>query len=196
MDIIKIRDEMMSRRWLLIAIMLFGGFLVFTGLFRGILESRQVQVEYIENDEEIFEDKIIVDVEGGVINPGVYELSSGSRIKDAIVAAGGISSDANRETFVKLFNLAQLLKDGQKIYVPLASESNTGVGYDEHKNADRVININEASEQELDTLEGIGPARAMAIIQGRPYSEVDELVGKGVLSSSILEKIRLKIIVY
>ncbi len=192
----KLIDEVISRKWILIASMSIGALLIITGLFRGILESRQVQVEYLSNDEEVSKEKIFVDVGGGVENPGVYELISGSRMKDALMAAGGLSSAADRELIAKMFNLAQVLKDGQKIYVPIIGKSDTALGYAGLENTKGIININTASEKELDTLEGIGPTRAKAIIDNRPYSSVDELVEKKVISGSILEKIREEISAY
>ena len=192
----KLIDEVISRKWILIASMSIGALLIITGLFRGILESRQVQVEYLSNDEEVSKEKIFVDVGGGVENPGVYELISGSRMKDALMAAGGLSSAADRELIAKMFNLAQVLKDGQKIYVPIIGNSDTALGYVGHENTKGIININTASEKELDTLEGIGPTRAKAIIDNRPYLSVDELVEKKVISGSILEKIREEISAY
>ena len=192
----KLIDEVISRKWILIASMSIGALLIITGLFRGILESRQVQVEYLSNDEEVSKEKIFVDVGGGVENPGVYELISGSRMKDALMAAGGLSSAADRELIAKMFNLAQVLKDGQKIYVPIIGKSDTALGYAGLENTKGIININTASEKELDTLEGIGPTRAKAIIDNRPYLSVDELVEKKVISGSILEKIREEISAY
>ena len=170
--------------------------LITTGLFRGILESRQVQIEYIENNEEIVAEKIVVDIGGGVEMAGVYELSKGSRIKDVLAVAGGLSAMADREYIAKYMNLAETVKDGQKIYVPVLGESTTQAGYADPEKGGKMVNINTATELELDTLEGIGPTRARAIIEGRPYSKTDELIEKKILTKTIFEKIKDRITIY
>jgi len=187
------------RKRLMEGAVLIGAVFIFVGLFRGIKESSQVQVEYIKNEETMSGEKgetILVDVEGGVEIPGVYEIRDGSRMKDALLAAGGLSGSADREIIAKAINLAQPVRDGQKIYVPIQGDSGTGVGYSEIKNEGGMININSATESELDTLTGIGSVRAKAIIDNRPYVKVDDLVEKGVLTKSILEGIRESITVY
>ena len=188
--------ELLARKWLLILGILFGAVLIITGLFRGITESRQVQIEYIENSEEIVAEKIVVDVGGGVEREGVYELSKGSRIKDVLAVAGGLSARADREYMAKYMNLAEIVKDGQKIYVPVLGESTTRAGYADPEKGGKMVNINTATELELDTLEGIGPTRARAIIEGRPYSKMDELIEKKILTKTIFEKIKDRITTY
>lgn len=193
----KLKILIRQKRFLL-AVMVIGGVLVFTGLFRGIRESSQVQIEYLSVGEDSFEGspaKIIVDVEGAVVSPGVYELDKGSRIKDALVAAGGLSDAADRTAVSRMINLAEELKDAQKIYFPNA-DSNTGVGYGEASYGSKLINVNTASVSELDTLWGIGEARAQAIIDGRPYGSLDELVSKKLVSQSVLDKNEGKMTVY
>ena len=87
----------------LFCIVLIGAIVASVSFFRGILMDRNVQVEYLSegnltNDEAIL--NIFVDIEGGVLHPGVYELPSGSRVKDVLVRAGGLSETADR-FFVK-----------------------------------------------------------------------------------------------
>ncbi|HEX9007965.1 MAG TPA: ComEA family DNA-binding protein [Patescibacteria group bacterium] len=166
------------------------------GLFRGIVGGGQVQMEYLENGTANSEDKIVVDVGGAVEKPGVYELFSQSRVKDVLVAAGGLSSEADRTYVEKNINLAEILKDGEKIYFPKINESQAVLGYSEANTEVKKININLATESELDTLQGIGSARAKEIVKNRPYKNVDELVQKGVLSKAVLEKIRSSLVAY
>lgn len=92
---------------------------------------------------------------GQVMNPGVYRLEHGSRVTDAIEAAGGVTKSA----FVDNLNLAEQISDGQRIYVPGTDEIS------EYK--DSRININTATKQELMTLPGIGQSRAEDIISYR-----------------------------
>lgn len=98
---------------------------------------------------------ITVYVSGAVQAPGVYSLPAGSRVEDAVLAAGGFASGAEGDKI----NLATLLQDGQQIDVP-------GVVTHSHVNAGR-ININTATVDELDTLPSIGPTTAQAIVDYR-----------------------------
>jgi competence protein ComEA len=99
--------------------------------------------------------KITVYVSGAVATPGVYVLPEGSRVDNAIQAAGGFITGSEKERV----NLAALIIDGEQIDVPGISTTN-------HINAGRV-NINSASVSELDALPGIGPSTAQAIIDYR-----------------------------
>jgi competence protein ComEA len=98
---------------------------------------------------------VTVYVSGAVATPGVYSLPEGSRVDDAVQAAGGFAIGAEQD----LINLATLLEDGQQIDVP-------GVVSTNHVNAGRV-NINTATVSELDALPGIGPTTAQAIVDYR-----------------------------
>jgi len=99
--------------------------------------------------------KLTVYVSGAVATPGVYVLPEGSRVDNAIQAAGGFITGSEKERL----NLAALIIDGEQIDVPGLSSSN-------HINAGRV-NINTASVSELDALPGIGPSTAQAIVDYR-----------------------------
>ncbi len=111
---------------------------------------------------------IMVDVKGAVQHPGVYSLSEGDRLIDAIHAAGGYLSDADS----RMLNHALKLTDEFVVYVPSVGEEpidiiqTETVGTSAGQNGARV-NINTADEQELMTIPGVGPAKATAIIQYR-----------------------------
>jgi len=98
---------------------------------------------------------LTVYVTGAVQSPGVYKLPEGSRIADAVNAAGGMAPGAEQEGI----NLAATLNDGDQINVP-------GIVNTSHVNAGRV-NINTATLEELDSLPGIGPTTAQSIIDYR-----------------------------
>lgn len=110
---------------------------------------------------------VVVDVGGAVKDPGVVELEVGSRVIDAIEAAGGLSEDADCETI----NQAEVLQDAQKVYVPHEGESQTaatsGATASHPSATSSLVNINTADVSELDALPGIGPATAQAIIDDR-----------------------------
>lgn len=143
--------------------------------------------------------QIVVDVEGEVIKPGVYNLSSDSRLQDALVSAGGMSATADREWVSKNLNLALKIKDGMKIYVPplrQGSAGQAGILGGETSNQSSLININLASMGELDGLPGVGPVTAQKIIDNRPYGAIEELLEKKIVSASVFEKIKEKITAY
>lgn len=145
-------------------------------------EYEQIDYAYVEEDitsnESIAEkSKIRIHIIGCVVNEGVFELEEGSRILDAIDAAGGETADAD----LSKINLAFKISDGQKINVPsINDEENLTNEYVSAKSGDNVIiednsnkgesdmvNINQANQTELETLPGIGPSTALKIIEHR-----------------------------
>ena len=132
--------------------------------------------------------EIVVDVAGAVEKPGLYRLPREARGNDALVAAGGFSADADRNWVEKYINLAQLLSDGIKLYIPTVSEDLSAETLGSNNPADaggavigyqtQTINVNTASLAELDSLWGIGEKRAQAIIDNRPYGNLSELTSK------------------
>lgn len=141
---------------------------------------------------------ISVDVSGAVNAPGVYQLKDGSRIEDAVGAAGGFAEVANQEYISKYLNMAQKLSDGSKVYVPVTGENSlpSGVGSVAGTSINTKVNINTATQAELEALPGIGPVTASKIISDRPYQEVEELLNKKVVGNSVFEKIKGSIAVY
>ena len=155
--------------------------------------------------------KIFVDVSGAVKKPNVYEISFGARLKDVVDKAGGLSDEADTVFFNRNFNLARIITDQEKIYVPSIVEINngiftqnqrvldytspgilsgTGVGNNAPTTTDNEININSATIEELDQLPGIGKITAQKIIQNRPYSTMEELLTKKVVNKGVYEKIK------
>lgn len=130
---------------------------------------------------------VLVHVAGAVRGPGVYELVAAARVHDAIEAAGGPSADADLDGL----NLAATVADGQRVYVPVAGEvdpaSVPAGGVDAMAEgptagppgAGEPVDLNAATAAELETLPGIGPATAAAIVDDRdrhgPFASVDEL---------------------
>lgn len=133
-------------------------------------------------------EKVMVDVSGEVVNPGVYELTEGERIKDALVAAGGMDDEADREFVEKTINMADKVKDGQKIYIPPMGGVVNPQGVS--------VNVNKASLSELDGLWGVGAARAQTIIDLRPYAKLEELVSKGAMPKNVYDRNVAKMSVY
>ena len=133
-----------------------------------------------EKDENIKDKEIniVVHVSGAVVNEGIVELKEGSRITDAIEKAGGLKEDA----CIKDINLAEILEDGIKISIPTVDEYNkneeninevkaNNIGQNNSKTISKKknikININTATQSELETLPGIGSSIALKIINYR-----------------------------
>ena len=134
---------------------------------------------------------LVVFVSGGVHSPGMYEVPAGARVGDALDRAGGLLADADPA----LVNQAEPLFDGAQVHVPLpqspgaeaastsgapstglsGQSSSTAAGASSNTSGGGLINVNTASLELLDTLPGIGPAKAAAIIAERPFNTVEEL---------------------
>lgn len=149
--------------------------------------------------------KVTIDVGGEVIKPGVYTLDKDSRVNDALVMAGGLAVNADREWVEKNLNKAEKLVDGQKIFIPnqveseklkampagrqVESEEILGVSTD-----NKIIRINSATLEQLDTLSGVGPAIAQRIIDYRTknggFKNVEELKLVSGIGDKLFEKIK------
>lgn len=122
---------------------------------------------------------VTVHVAGAVVAPGVYELAGGARVHDAVVAAGGTTDAADGD----LLNLAAVVADGGKVYVPRVGEEVPPAAGEPAAAAGTSpagpIDVNVATADELDALPGIGPATATAIVVERerngPFLVVDDL---------------------
>lgn len=163
------------------------------------VRPREAVVEIVEEGEHGEPQSIYVDVAGAVERPGVYTLASGSRVGEALAAAGGLSAQADRNYVTRYLNLAEKVADGAKIYVPLIGESESSANQqisESVSHGEGKVNINTASVSELDSLWGIGEARAQAIVDNRPYSSVEELESKAGIPSNVYEVIKERVGVY
>ena len=193
-------EEFLSKHKITVGIGLIGVLLIgLGGLTYFKMLQPQEKIEIISG-EETSGNSIFCDIAGGVEKPGMYELASGSRVENLLIASGGLSGEADREWVERNLNRAQKLVDGTKIYVPLVSQ--TAESEDQNSgevsglNVTSKVNINAASASELDTLWGIGTVRAQDIIDNRPYQSVEELETKKIIPSNVYEKIKDQISVY
>lgn len=187
-----------------ISIFLVGLSLFLVGL---LIFSKNVfkndSIEIIENDianEELSNNRlIIVEISGSVNSPGVYEFDENSRINDLIQKAGGFSDDANIDWIEKFVNKAAKLIDGQKIYIPNNDEqteslsANFSSSFDNSESSvlgtqTKAVNINTATQSQLEELWGIGPVTAQNIIEQRPYSSIEELLTKKIIKQNVFDR--------
>lgn len=141
---------------------------------------------------------IKVDIQGAVKKPGIYQLELGQRIADLVASASGFTKDADPAYLAKNLNLATELKDQDKIYIPFleerqSTEKNSSVsteGTEQSAEGYNLISINQADAKALQTLSGIGEVKAQAIIDNRPYSNLDDLVDKKIISENLLNNLR------
>ncbi len=151
------------------------------------------------------DNKVVIDIAGQVMRPGVFSLKKGSRVNDVLIAAGGLAALADREWVEVNLNRAEILRDGQKIVIP-SKNSNKPITNNQANSNNQIqnnkqilgastglISINNASVEELDKLPGIGPAIAQRIIDYRDkmggFKDINEIK----LVSGIGEKLYAQI---
>lgn len=155
------------------------------------------------NEKDLEKEKIIIHVIGEVQNTGIVELEEGARISDIIEAAGGSTENAD----LSKVNLAYEVEDGQKVYIPsildkeveqyVTAESGDGVIGEETNN--KLVNINTATQTELETLSGIGPSTALKIIKYREengkFKNIEDIQNVPGIGDSKFENIKESICV-
>ena len=159
------------------------------------LLSEAASTKATDTSVSLSQKAITVDIEGSVIKPGIYQLPATSRVQDVLIAAGGLSENADRGVIAKSLNLASPVSDGAKIYIPTHGEQVIVGGTQEVAgSATKIVNINQASLDELDGLPGIGQTTAQKIIANRPYQNTQELVQKKSIGEKEFEKIKDSIV--
>ncbi len=140
---------------------------------------------------------IYVHVCGSVVAPGVYEFTAGARVIDAITKASGFCSGAAEDAI----NQAQLIVDGQRLYIPSHEEIEAGTVTvdpmsmaDSNQEQDGMINLNHASKQELMTLPGIGESKADSIISYREehngFESIEDIKKITGIKEAIFQKVK------
>jgi competence protein ComEA len=136
---------------------------------------------------------IVVHITGAVPRPGVYALPRGARVQDAISAAGGFLADAEKSGI----NLARLLEDGEQIDIPYVEGASIVIptpGVEVVTTNTELININTASQVELETLPGIGPTTAQKIIEYREanglFARTEDIINVSGIGPGTYERIK------
>ena len=205
---------------IIISGMIYGIFNYFTqnknkenleNISQDIIINNQTENTTEENNNQ---EKIVIHITGAICNEGIYELEENSRIADAVKMAGGLKEDAD----LKQINLAYVLEDGMKVNIPSSIElkNNPNFEYitmssgdeknDSNKNATTVdtksesafkvsnVNINTATQTELETLPGIGPSTALKIINYRKekgkFNKIEDIKNVNGIGENKYEEIK------
>jgi competence protein ComEA len=191
-------EKLLRRYWLPLSLALIGLIFFAYGLiYLFSLDSQENEIRFETNsqsNQDFSQKTIIVDIEGEVVKPGVYKLRENAIVQDGLIAAGGMSKFADRDWVAKNLNLALKLADGQKVYIPKIGETEKVLSSTTTSNSPALININQASEKELDSLPGIGLVTAAKIINARPYSAIEDLINKKIVTSKVYSQIKDKIV--
>ena len=148
--------------------------------------------------------QIVVDVTGAVATPGLYHLGTGARVGDAIDAAGGFGPRVDADRVAAELNLAATLSDGDQVRVPSRDDPSIGPGGGAGSGGSggsggkggsggTLVNLNTATQAELEALPGIGPVTAGKILAARveaPFRSVDELRERGLVGEKTFEDIK------
>ncbi len=178
-----------------VVVILFGAYLIITQPEKGneTLEKPPwiEQDEGEEGEESEIDIHIVVDVKGAVSVPGVYELKNGSRIHEVIHLAGGFLDEADRDSV----NLALRVSDEMVVYVPYEGEEQEINLFVQNEDASSgVVNLNTATESELQALQGVGPAKAAAIIQYREenghFNTIEEITNVSGIGDKSFESLK------
>lgn len=166
------------------------------GDFASLVEGGEEVVLDMDQEDELLPEEtetwIMVDIKGFVTYPGVYEVLADSRIQDVVELAGGLSPEANPLTF----NLAQKVRDEMVIYIggPDDPEVTSQAFETSEEGESLVVNLNEASKEELMQLNSIGPAKADNIIQYREdhggFKTIEELKNVSGIGDKTFENLK------
>ena len=173
-----------------------------------ITENKKEKIE--KKEEKDVGDKVIIDIKGEVNNPGVYELKESNNVNDAINVAGGLTkkSDTSNinlskkltdEMVIIVYSKDEInkMKQENKVTCPPCNDALIVEEKSKITTSDTKININTAGEEELTSLDGIGQAKAQAIIeyrnQNNGFKSIDELKNVSGIGENAFEKIKDKI---
>ena len=176
-----------------------GGFIIFA-IIVTVIVSKEEKADIVQDTTddyvvETVDNYIVVYIIGAVHEPGVIRIKEGSRMYEVVEAAGGATDDAN----IELVNLASIVKDEQKVIIPyIESGDNINMAMERinllMSNNKGLININTATQTELQSLTGVGESTAMKIINYRNqngyFENVEELMNVSGIGKSKFNAIK------
>lgn len=167
----------------------------YEGNYSNDISNNNAQTTTEEIVQEGNDSLILVDIKGAVMRPGVYEAREGERVTDILDKAGGVTEEGD----IDAINLALKLTDEMIIYVPKegeVEEGNLASGQADvtGSSQEQLVNINTATEVELETLPGIGPSKAAAIIEYREtngkFTTIEDMKEISGIGDKIFEKLK------
>lgn len=189
MKLDEILDYTKEQKRALIAIAILG--LSIAGFFLAASKGEALETPTVKVITEAPRKSIFIHVAGDVRRPGVYPVLEGSRVVDAITAAGGAKNGVNLSNV----NLARILVDGEQVYVGVDKTSNRKSTSKRAYNG--IIYINRATSAQFDSLSGIGPVLAKRIVEYRkangPFVDVADLQKVEGIGEKIFEKIKARL---
>ena len=160
-----------------------------------IISSNKVEIEddeILDTSKEEYENDeyYYVDIKGCIKNPGVYKLIKGSRVKDVIELAGGLTSDSDTSNI----NLAKIIEDEMVININSVNDNSSSGSGMNSTNLSDLININTASLEQLMMLSGIGESKAKSIISYREengnFKAIEDITKVSGIGQALYEKIK------
>mgnify|MGYP005816511775 CR=1 FL=1 len=175
-------------------------------------QEKKEDIPDVVEEETVDPCPIRIDISGAVKNPGVYCLEKDSAFVDAVKKAGGFTNGIAQKYISMKVNLAQILSDNSKIYIPYEEDSKCELlefklpkeivaitepqpqpSTEPSETTSECISINSASAGELDSLEGVGPSTAQKIIDGRPYAKIEDILNVSGIGQSTYDKFKSQI---
>lgn len=184
-----------------------------SGIENELQQQSVYTIEHKCEEKKIVEPAIYcVDINGAVKTPGVYCLKEGSLVNDVLKKAGGLKTTYAKEYIDRKVNLAFPIRNNQKIYLPytkdvdcilqdfnivakdiednLTPPEDTNTDNEESESDTQCVNINTATIEQLDGLDGVGPSTAQKIIDGRPYTKKEDILNVSGIGESTYEKFK------
>ncbi len=142
---------------------------------------------------------LVVDVEGAVAHPGLVHIPTGGRVGDALTRAGGFAANADLTRTAAELNLAQTVTDGLKVVVPIIGvpsvgddTSNDGLRDTRSAAGSQPLDLNQATEAQLDTLPGVGAATIAKIVAARqstPFTSTEDLRTRKIVGDAAYQRL-------
>ena len=157
-------------------------------VFQNIKSKDEIEINNVTIKKEEYSNKIAVYIAGEVVSPGVYYIDENTRLDDLIKACGGLTEDAD----ISDINLAEKLNDSDKIDIPKKSSNESVIEEDNDVNDD-LVNINTASVEELEQLNGVGPTLAKNIVEYRKnnkFTSIEDLLNVNGIGQAKYNKIK------
>ena len=198
--LVSIREFLNKEKYLVV------GLLCISCLFMGYYIKSYLQPDScvidIANNDIVSGNNLIAELSGAVVEPGVYELSDGSRLSDLVKQGQGFTFETSAGWVAHNINLAEKLTDGVKVYIPFEWEIYAPANITVKEmplgsllekpdvvETSSSISVNSASELDLDKLPGVGESYVKKITGARPYLNLEDFKSRSGLPTSLIDKI-------